>query len=65
MALGRFLLFVFSLMQCLVLLSLYQGMILSSLFSRRPEALLANDEQLLEKVASGEAQTVMRDSGNW
>ncbi|KAH7693866.1 hypothetical protein AAVH_39094, partial [Aphelenchoides avenae] len=32
---------------------------------RRPEALLANDEQLLEKLAGGEARVVMRDSGNW
>lgn len=52
-------------MQCLILLSLYQGMILSALISRKPEALFGNEQQLLRHLAAGKARLVVRDVGNW
>lgn len=60
--LGRFIVFTFALLQSQLLLSLYQGWILSVLVGREQQSPFANVDQLLQQLTRGQARLVIHNS---
>ncbi|KAH7704833.1 hypothetical protein AAVH_27970, partial [Aphelenchoides avenae] len=59
---GRFMVFIFALLQSQLLLSLYQDWVLSVLISREPPAPVNNVDQLLAQLATGRSRLVISSS---
>ncbi|KAH7708064.1 Protein W02A2.5 [Aphelenchoides avenae] len=62
---GRMHMLVFAFMQCLLLLSLYQGWILSSLINHRESKPFSNMDEMIDLIARGKYRLVTNSPGHW